>query len=1063
MTDRSVAPPRRRPKRVLTVRMLLAKLAWLEGQPYWRKGRAVWEGPGARLAPEAADLARAQRTLTRLRSYPFAAREALGDSEAWLRERLARLEQAKHLRTLTTADADLPLLARRAQAGDGPAIQHLTALLTAEALCLNPLQPAPSAALLAAGTRAAASLHAMAQDEGAPLAGRALAALTLGAVHRAAGVAPAAPLVPNDLWLRRAYQWGRRAGLSREPALIASLLPADRGGELADRCARVLLSASAFRLGSSLLRELLAAGTPAAQVIALAEAAQSADSLAEQLLRRRRELPDRGSPQRRAVARQLREQRQQAVSELGELFHQYARTTREPVDLHRIVQFARSMLELGRVTPDLTEAIARPLRRGLDLPPELLGGWLEILVEQHGRLWNPTTIPTQRTRRGEPRLGVWLEGRWNWHVRPALELLKSTRDPALVREALSLMVHHRLSCQEWEEPEQCRLVLTVAREAWVADGGRLIGSLCWTVSRLPDAASARALLQPLFQAARGASPAIRNHLLEMLLDELPGTRQGLRDALIRLVRYVPRLARFAEEDQNENCLCRAAVSAALQLDRAVPDRAESWLDGLLSHLTALARPGESRIYDSTVQTGFHLALALADGEITSFQAIFRASMQHPSRHETEALEQGLSVLSRFPGLRAPLAQEFPRQPHRCAQLLVRLGLAARLGPDALAPLAELHAEPVGDAGGAAEGPSSADWRAVEELSPELSSTAALYRRTQALLGGSTETPPGVRRALGLPQRLSRELEYLEQRLAAQPDRADLAARARTLRARLADPDGLLTQVREEVRERLEQVTVEAQIAAAEQQVLACYRHRLTTVIGPLPECLLFDADLMNATLLTVDITENRRLLLKLLRAHLAGDRHWREQHPANAAFLQARAAEGLDVSAWLASHPRRYPCPGAAGGRVHLRLEGDPLRILQMGNYFDTCLSFGGCNSFSTVANACELNKRVVYATDGAGHVVGRKLIAINAEGALVGFQTYTSLPEDSSNQALRAVFRHYLHGFAERCRLALADSGRVPTLFAQDWYDDGTVAWDDEETPADWSSTASRPQPRPK
>jgi hypothetical protein len=220
---------------------------------------------------------------------------------------------------------------------------------------------------------------------------------------------------------------------------------------------------------------------------------------------------------------------------------------------------------------------------------------------------------------------------------------------------------------------------------------------------------------------------------------------------------------------------------------------------------------------------------------------------------------------------------------------------------------------------------------------------------------------------------------------------------------------------------------------------------------------------MNATLLTVDITENRRLLLKLLRAHLAGDRHWREQHPANAAFLQARAAEGLDVSAWLASHPRRYPCPGAAGGRVHLRLEGDPLRILQMGNYFDTCLSFGGCNSFSTVANACELNKRVVYATDGAGHVVGRKLIAINAEGALVGFQTYTSLPEDSSNQALRAVFRHYLHGFAERCRLALADSGRVPTLFAQDWYDDGTVAWDDEETPADWSSTASRPQPRPK
>lgn len=133
-----------------------------------------------------------------------------------------------------------------------------------------------------------------------------------------------------------------------------------------------------------------------------------------------------------------------------------------------------------------------------------------------------------------------------------------------------------------------------------------------------------------------------------------------------------------------------------------------------------------------------------------------------------------------------------------------------------------------------------------------------------------------------------------------------------------------------------------------------------------------------------------------------------------------------------------------------------------MGNYFDTCLSFGGCNSFSTVANACELNKRVVYATDAAVHVVGRKLIAINSEGALVGFRTYTSLPDEAGNRALRAIFHHYVRGFAERCGLPLADGGTVPRLFAQEWYDDGIVAWDDEEeSPA--GRISSRPQPRPK
>lgn len=153
----------------------------------------------------------------------------------------------------------------------------------------------------------------------------------------------------------------------------------------------------------------------------------------------------------------------------------------------------------------------------------------------------------------------------------------------------------------------------------------------------------------------------------------------------------------------------------------------------------------------------------------------------------------------------------------------------------------------------------------------------------------------------------------------------------------------------------------------------------------------------------------------------------------------------MDRAAWLDTAPRRYRCAAVAGGHVRRHLKRDPLRILQMGNYFDTCLSFGGVNAFSTVANACELNKRVVYATDSSGRVVGRKLIGITAAGALIGFRTYSALRDPAGNATLRAIFRRYLAEFAARCGLPLADDGMVPRLFVAAWYDDGAVPWPEE------------------
>src|SRR5690606_2685352 len=86
--------------------------------------------------------------------------------------------------------------------------------------------------------------------------------------------------------------------------------------------------------------------------------------------------------------------------------------------------------------------------------------------------------------------------------------------------------------------------------------------------------------------------------------------------------------------------------------------------------------------------------------------------------------------------------------------------------------------------------------------------------------------------------------------------------------------------------------------------------------------------------------------------------------------------------------------------------------------------------------NAADVNKRVVYGRDAAGAVIGRCLLALTREGALLAFHAY-SHHEDWG-------FTEHLGDFCLRLVAAMkttvAASGQVPRLVAPDWYDDGPV-----------------------
>lgn len=1058
-------PKRRRPARVLTVRMLVAKVVWLEGRLRWQDGRVSWETPQGAFFPTGADIARAQRTLNTIRRYPVASEAAFGDSAVWHEHQRALLEQAKQLHTLRAPD--LPLLAKQAVTRHSQTLRALTDLLPAEALCVNALPVSPCAALHACGVAAEPSLRALLADETALLPGRALAALTLGAIHhvtgntsRSASDTYASARVPSrasaagssEVWLRRAYRWGVQNGLPSEPALLITLLAGSDGMDSSHRCLVALRSDSPLRLPPDALRELLAAGVVPARVVELAEVVACASGhIVERIAQRRNELPEKPRDERLSESRRLQQEREKSLAAIAEVVTQYACASHDPETLCLLLSLLQKLLMFGPPTPELVEAALIPLRSTLELPAVRQRPFLELLLSRFDALWPAPPRPDRQKRKRAkplPRDAAWLRSRWRKEGIDLLDLMRTLGDASLVGEAFDVGAHRAGTTCSWQDKGFYRLLFALARtfnctrETWRGD------RLGYLLENYPSPCAARAALKPLTEILSPLPPALRQELFFAFVEDSCWDRQEARKALPRYGSYAALLLRFDVPNWPEGW-CNRLVKTALLLDRHTTEQVPEWLEGVLTFLREQLRMPGCPLRPGTLEMTTRLAIALADGDTLRFQSIFHAVMRCRFPQNTERLEAGMAALTQVPFVHDALAHLFPQQPERCMELIVRLGVVIRLGERACLTLtgtaeAEVKAE-------------DSEWATLCALAPELGALVSHYRSAQRATGRSEQMPPGVQRALETPRRLTEEQTWLEQTLEAQPEHAGLHARLHKIRARLADTEALNRSVRAEVAKALTQAAAEAQIAAAENGLRACFRARLERFAGPLPADLSFDADLLNALLLSTSIDKNRRTLRRLLQAHVSGDTQWRERHPANRKFLENLGVRGINVAVWLDSNSRLVPCPRAAGKRVRLYLENDPLHILQMGNYFQTCLSFGDCNAFSTVANACELNKRVLYARDGSGRVVGRKLLGLDAEGRLLGYHTYCSLSDDAGNAALSALIRQYVGDFASRCGLELTDTGTIPCLFTQDWYDDGAIAWNEAPPIATPNVSASR------
>jgi hypothetical protein len=442
---------------------------------------------------------------------------------------------------------------------------------------------------------------------------------------------------------------------------------------------------------------------------------------------------------------------------------------------------------------------------------------------------------------------------------------------------------------------------------------------------------------------------------------------------------------------------------------------------------------EEEIYYWGIQSWLPLFFSLSEGNVETYLALINT---HPNESASD-VEKTIRLLDELPTVRIFLKSCLLKHPQRCLKYLQALGnwqVACDFGHSSLATwkVTQFH---MADA--------SAQWQTILNYVLEQASLIATLWYADWLCGGDGKVPPSLAHALAIPEKLQTQIAYLQ-------TRPEMSARVKALQAQLTDTEKIHQRIRREIGDCLPDIARERQLSALERLERDLAWAVLETRYPNQATHTVPDADMRNALHLRLALKDpgtNAPLLRRLLRACWRGEgRAFVTNHPRNQQFYTELRAAGGNPTAWLSRNEQEVTLSNGQvvlsnGQVVRIWLETNPLRVLQMGNLFNTCLSVDGCNAFSAVTNACEQNKRVLWVADANGKIIARKLIAINNQWEIVGFHFYYH--GDTTTQTLLSqVVDTYVQTFAERCRLNLGTQGEVPRLFATDWYNDGITQW---------------------
>ncbi len=607
---------------------------------------------------------------------------------------------------------------------------------------------------------------------------------------------------------------------------------------------------------------------------------------------------------------------------------------------------------------------------------------LDLLDGRWWSLWGRPSLP--RTAR---RVEGWEEKRWKESVEPLIVALRRTR-----------MLGLTLRLERSQALEHVPKTRTLARRyaALVArlDPGCRTTSpeILQTLRRVLETSPQPGQTARALHAFYGALDGGKNH--PEAIAKL--TRRFLWNRceaeVLRLALLIGPLKALPDARLSE--IVETVLSAEALTDPASVPALQAILAGFAAWPESL----------DSLQQILQLALSLSASDPAGAATLSARLLDLPAPRVSWEAQQGAALLARYPALAHMALVALRERPQGALALLAEPEQADKLPEGEREALAAIPACALNHAA----------WAWTFSLVPE---AEPLAYELAAL--GVARPAPGVQKAARLAERLETEACYLA-KTGASP------ARLKNIQARLSRPDDLLASIRAEVLERLGAALIEAALGGLRGALDALWQARLARLGSPAGDSLT--EDIRHAARFSLVAGKNRRALVRLLRGEDL------TRHAANVRFEGQVRALGIHWDEWRAARPQVH-------GGLRVEAEIDPREVLWMGTRFGTCLGVDGCNAFSAIANAVDVNKRVLWVRDAHGELVARQLIALDLTGNLVGFSVYHR-SEKVTWERCKEVLTLWARSHALACGATLANEGEVPRLLSRDWYDDGICAW---------------------
>lgn len=1009
-------------RRTAAAKVLVAQISWLDGAITAASGSLEWiDRSGQKVRANAELLATTQRHLYKLRQDYAAAEKLIPDFDRWFDSHQRLLDEAKVLQCLRLVPRDKPNIT----------LSELLNWLVAEAVAVD-IGESVAPRIVKLGQSATPSLISLVTDAALPMQSRTFTAMVLGAITRAQ--AEKLPRESREQRILTAYKFGVAHGVDASAAVMNRFLLTGKDGSNLARQAKSALNAHRhIKLAPNVIPDLIRSGTCAKRIIALLENVAKIQTLSSEINCLKIAEPPQCSifEEERAW---LRASAERLISEVSVC----SADPETPLLVARLIGRCIEVLDVLRMKRSRRCEFVELLQQVIDLPsqclPQLQADCLRLVVGaiEDGRVLE---LPSKRIQPPDV-IKETLNTQFSHEIEHVPALLNSVGDFAVLKKLQKSSNLAALSHVPDVDPETVRLFA-----ALITNRNITCGIVSETLEMLATIKNNQKAKQDLFDIVlltlRPGELAPFWFVYDVVRRLRDWTGVNFREALPIASLVLHSLNAAGEYELDKHYW--DVLSGALAVRHWKTHSLKTYIDTMVAQCLATKRAPDGTRQAYLEYPAILFAAYLGGGRPEMMERIFQTSLAHRMTINTEKNFEALTVLERTPVFLKQLQKCFLLHAGSTRAFFDQVGIARQMS----LPLMQLLE------------PFETELEFVCECSicmqlntygDEVKMHWKRYAFAQTLAQLPHDAPSAVRKLLDMQHNIEIELHYLE-KMQTPSSSARITQRIQKLRHYRDNPELLRADAESILRKELEKSAAQSYVNAAVALIRRAIDIRCN--VEQFAALGLSQEELFDLMVLKHSVGANRSTLSRLLRACLRGDMRWPHKQLANQRYLAQMREKGLNVDVWLSEFPAHFSVPNVSGP-LRISIEQNPIEILKMGVYFSTCLSFDGINAFSSIANATDLNKRVIYVRNTAGKVLARKLIAISDRWKLMGYNNYCIYESDTMSTPIKQALHKYAKVFAEECGIPLGDGEQVPRIVSDCWYDDGTVSWDDSTSEAD-------------